>query len=79
LPSNFARNKTEIRVITQENATEVDPAILRTALVREGLLRQEDDTFVRPTFTADHPALVKLREETFARHNATINEKPLSM
>jgi len=45
-----------------------DPATLRAALLAEGLLQeQEDGTFVRPTLTSDHPALIKVREEALAR------------
>ena len=45
---------------------------IRAALLAEGLLQQqEDDTYVRPILTPDHPALVKLREEVLARqHNS---------
>lgn len=49
-----------------------DPVMLRAAMVQEGLLQQQaDDTYMRPTLAADHPAMVKLREDAFARNNAT--------
>lgn len=48
-----------------------DPATLRVALQQEGLLEQQaDDTYMRPTLPTDHPAMVRLREEAFARNNA---------
>lgn len=47
-----------------------DPATLRAALVAEGLLQQQaNDTYIRPTLTPDHPALVKAREEARARQH----------
>lgn len=48
-----------------------DPAIVRAALLQEGLLQQQaDDTYMRPTLAADHPAMHKLRIEAIERQSA---------
>lgn len=50
----------------QDGASE--PASLHAAMVQEGLLQeQENDTYIRPAFTVDHPAIVKLRTEVMER------------
>ncbi|MEZ4859974.1 MAG: metalloregulator ArsR/SmtB family transcription factor [Caldilineaceae bacterium] len=48
-----------------------DPAPIRNALVAASLLElQEDGAYVRPALTPDHPAMVELRNEALARHEA---------
>lgn len=64
---------TEIDELLQTYRTDNgnEPATLRAALVQEGLLQQQtDDMYMRPTLTAAHPAMVKLRDEALARSSA---------